>query len=239
MGAASTPAQGKGQGTVQPTQPQPTVQPTIPFEGTGGGLGIGGVAGKGNAPVQSTQPAIPAQGGKFPSAPMQPTQTAPVYPTIGSTLPGGTTVTQEGVDQAKLMNANKGLGAVSPAVNTISSAVPGYTLPYLNALQNQPAPVAVSAPVQPTTTALPTPTISPVQPAAPIVNNPVMKPTPLAQAFRGTIPAPTQLRNMQQRVQSAQPVAQPAAQGPLQRSSRGPVSRSVQPATLGLAGLLR
>jgi hypothetical protein len=42
----------------------------------GGGLGMGGVAGKGNAPVQ---PTVPAQGGKFPGNPTQQPQ-APVMP---------------------------------------------------------------------------------------------------------------------------------------------------------------
>ena len=68
MGAAASTTQGKGQGVVQPSTPtlaQPgqvsTQQPQT------GGLGMGGVAGKGNAPVQPTvQPTVPPQGGKAP-----------------------------------------------------------------------------------------------------------------------------------------------------------------------------
>jgi hypothetical protein len=47
--------QGKGTGTVQPSTPtlaQPGQVSTIPAQG--GGLGMGGVAGKGNAPVSSS-----------------------------------------------------------------------------------------------------------------------------------------------------------------------------------------
>ena len=43
----------------------------------GGGLGMGGVAGKGNAPVQ---PTVPPQGGKFPGNPIQPTIQQPQVP---------------------------------------------------------------------------------------------------------------------------------------------------------------
>jgi hypothetical protein len=98
MGAAKPgqTIQGKGTGTVQPSTPtlaQPGQVSTIPAQGGKGGvpsnvpgyaqpyvnalppqqppqmgLGMGGVAGKGNAPVQ---PTIPPQGGKAPLTPEQ------------------------------------------------------------------------------------------------------------------------------------------------------------------------
>lgn len=157
---AKTPATG-GKGTapvitpgatttpVQPTQPQTPYTPigTAPQ----GGLGMGGVAGKGNAPVQ---PTVPAQGGKFPGNPQQvstvqqpaygqpqqvPTIQQPVYPTVGSRLPNGEIITQQGIDQAKALNAAKGQGQVQPAIP-------------------QPAPVIAPAPIVPSAPVTPAPT---------------------------------------------------------------------------------
>lgn len=136
---AKTPAQGKGTApVVKPGATTTPIQPQTPYTPIGttpqGGLGMGGVAGKGNAPVQ---PTIPAQGGKTaqPGTILNPAN-QPVYPTVGSRLPDGTIVTQQGIDQAKALNAAKGQGQVQPAIPQPAPVV-------------APAPVITPAPVAP------------------------------------------------------------------------------------------
>lgn len=163
------PAQGGKGGAAGPNVVQPTIQPTQPQSPY---TPIGAQGGKSSsAPVQPTQPQVPAQGGKSggaavnPNIPAQggkapltpeqqaaimaqaqPTTTQPVYPTVGTTLPGGIPVTQEGVDQAKLMNASKG---VAPVINTAAQAIPKAITPVTQAVtRSVPTPAQIMSPAQ-------------------------------------------------------------------------------------------
>jgi translation initiation factor IF-2 len=103
MGAAkpgsTLPPQGGKSGVQQPIQPQ------VPMAG-----------GKAAGAVQPGQPPYLPTG-------LPPSQ--PVYPTVGSRLPDGTLVTQQGVDQAKIMNAGKGNAPVQPTVPAQGGKFPG------------------------------------------------------------------------------------------------------------------
>ena len=124
--------QGKGTGTVQPSTPtlaQPGQVSTLPPQG--GGLGMGGVAGKGNAPVQ---PTVPAQGGKGGGQGGNPEQLVALQAALQGQLDATRPTPQQPIPAQ---------GGKFPANPQQPTSVPGYAQPYVNALiQGQNTPLA-------------------------------------------------------------------------------------------------